>query len=61
MAAHEAHPPRRVPADLEEDAPLDLGSTVMPVLIQRYAGYAVATAIGIVIGWLIGRGGSSGG
>ncbi|MGO4601805.1 SRPBCC family protein [Terrabacter sp. 2YAF2] len=60
-AAHEAHPPRRVPADLEEDAPLDLGSTVMPVLIQRYAGYAVATAIGIVIGWLIGRGSSSGG
>ena len=33
----------------------------MPVLIQRYAGYAVATAIGIVIGWLIGRGSSSGG
>ncbi len=31
----------------------------MPVLIQRYAGYAVATAIGIVIGWLMGRGSSS--
>jgi len=59
-AAHEAHPPRRVPANVEEDAPLDLGSTVMPVLIQRYAGYAVATAIGIVIGWLIGRGSNSG-
>ena len=57
--AHEAHPPRRVSADVEEDAPLDLGSAVMPVLIQRYAGYAVATAIGIVIGWLIGRGGSN--
>ncbi len=58
-AAHEPHPPRRVSADIEEDAPLDLGSAVMPVLIQRYAGYAVATAIGIVIGWLIGRGSST--
>ena len=58
-AAHEAHPPRRVSPDIEEDAPLDLGSAVMPVLIQRYAGYAVATAIGIVIGWLIGRGNRS--
>ncbi|GGN10809.1 hypothetical protein GCM10009721_43520 [Terrabacter tumescens] len=58
-AAHHAHPPRRVPADVEEDAPLDLGSAVMPVLIQRYAGYAAAAAIGVVIGWLIGRGSSS--
>jgi len=58
-AAHEPHPPRRVPADVEEDAPLDLGSAVMPVLIQRYAGYAVAAAIGVVIGWLVGRGSSS--
>jgi carbon monoxide dehydrogenase subunit G len=58
-AAHVPHPPRRVPADIEEDAPLDLGSAVMPVLIQRYAGYAAAAAIGVVIGWLVGRGSRS--
>src|SRR6476619_2934917 len=45
--------PRRVTSDVEEEA-LDLGSTVMPVLIQRYAGYAAAAAIGVLIGWLIG-------
>ncbi|CAN7582841.1 SRPBCC family protein [Terrabacter sp. LjRoot27] len=54
-AAHRPPPPRRVPAAVEEDAPLDLGSAVMPVLVQRYAGYAAAAAIGVVIGWLIGR------
>ena len=53
--AGHARPPRRVSSDIEEDAPLDLGSAVMPVLIQRYAGYAAAAAIGIVLGWLIGR------
>jgi carbon monoxide dehydrogenase subunit G len=57
--AHAPKPPRRVPADIEEDAPLDLGSAVMPVLIQRYAGYAAAAAIGVVIGWLVGRGSRS--
>jgi hypothetical protein len=31
----------------------------MPVLIQRYAGYAAAAAIGVVIGWLVGRGSRS--
>jgi carbon monoxide dehydrogenase subunit G len=49
-------PPRRVTSDVEEDAPLDLGSAVMPVLIQRYAGYAAAGVVGIVLGWLLGRG-----
>lgn len=49
-----APPPRRVPEEVEEEA-LDLGSAVMPVLIQRYAGYAVAAAIGVLIGWLFGR------
>ncbi len=48
-------PPRRVTSDVEEDAPLDLGSAVMPVLIQRYAGYAAAAAFGVVLGYLIGR------
>ena len=54
-AAPATPPPRRVSSDIEEDAPLDLASAVMPVLIQRYAGYATAAAIGIVLGWLIGR------
>ena len=54
-AAHLPPAPRRVPASVEEDAPLDLGSAVMPVLVQRYAGYAAAAAIGVVIGWLIGH------
>src|SRR3954470_8242379 len=49
-------PPRRVLADVEEDAALDLGSTVMPVLMQRYAGYAAAAVVGVVLGWLLGRG-----
>ncbi|MGO4597104.1 SRPBCC family protein [Terrabacter sp. 2RAF25] len=48
-------PPRRVTSEVEEDAPLDLGSAVMPVLIQRYAGYAAAAAFGVVLGYLIGR------
>jgi uncharacterized protein len=48
--------PRRVTSDIEEDQALDLGSAVMPVLVKRYAGYAAAVAVGIVVGWLIGRG-----
>jgi uncharacterized protein len=27
--------------------------------MQRYAGYAAAAAIGVVIGWVIGRGGGA--
>ncbi|MEW1951949.1 SRPBCC family protein [Terrabacter sp. NPDC080008] len=46
--------PRRVTSEVEEEA-LDLGSAVMPVLIQRYAGYGVAALVGLVIGWLMGR------
>ncbi|HEX5969134.1 MAG TPA: SRPBCC family protein [Intrasporangium sp.] len=46
---------RPSPAIGAEDDALDLGSAVLPVLIQRYAGYAVAAAVGIVLGWLIGR------
>jgi carbon monoxide dehydrogenase subunit G len=46
---------RPSPAIAAEDDALDLGSAVLPVLIQRYAGYAVAAAVGIVLGWLIGR------
>lgn len=43
------------PAVEAGDDALDLGSAVLPVLIQRYAGYAVSAAIGVVVGWLIGR------
>jgi carbon monoxide dehydrogenase subunit G len=45
---------RPAPTDSADDA-LDLGSAVLPVLVQRYAGYAAAAAVGILIGWLIGR------
>ncbi len=46
---------RPSPAIGAEDDALDLGSAVLPVLIQRYSGYAVAAVVGIVIGWLMGR------
>jgi carbon monoxide dehydrogenase subunit G len=45
---------RPAPAASEDDA-LDLGSAVLPVLVQRYGGYAAAAAVGLVVGWLIGR------
>ena len=57
-AMHEAHrhrAPRVVPAEVEEDAALDLGAAVMPVLIQRYAGFAAAGVLGFLLGWLVGR------
>ncbi|MER7072907.1 SRPBCC family protein [Terrabacter sp. NPDC000476] len=53
--AHRPPPPQRVGSDVEEDAALDLGSAVMPVLIKRYAGYGLAALVGIVVGWLIGH------
>ena len=46
---------RPSPAIGAEDDALDLGSAVLPVLIQRYSGYAVAAVVGMVIGWLMGR------
>ena len=46
---------RPAPAIGAEHDALDLGSAVLPVLIQRYSGYAVAAVVGILIGWLIGR------
>ncbi|MBD3784026.1 MAG: carbon monoxide dehydrogenase, partial [Micrococcales bacterium] len=39
-----------------EDDALDLGATVLPVLVKTYAPYVVVGVIGLVIGWLIGRG-----
>lgn len=40
------------PAAAENEA-LDLGSAVVPVLVRTYAPYAVAGAVGVVVGWLI--------
>ena len=40
------------PAD---DDALDLGSAVLPVLVRRYAGYAAAVTIGVLLGWILGR------
>lgn len=34
---------------------LDLGSTVGPVLVQRYAAYAAVALVGVAVGWAIGR------
>jgi carbon monoxide dehydrogenase subunit G len=50
--------PRLVTSAVEEDDALDLGSAVMPVLMKRYAGYAAAALVGLVIGVLLGRRGS---
>ncbi len=50
--------PRLVPSAVEEDDALDLGSAVMPVLMKRYAGYAAAALVGLVLGVLLGRRGS---
>ncbi|WP_404390315.1 SRPBCC family protein [Humibacillus xanthopallidus] len=50
--------PRLVTSAVEEDDALDLGSAVMPVLMKRYAGYAAAALVGLVIGVLLGRRGT---
>jgi carbon monoxide dehydrogenase subunit G len=47
--------PARPPAAKGDDDALDLGATVLPVLIRTYAPYVVVGVIGLVIGWLIGR------
>lgn len=61
-AAEAAGPPaalrRPAPAAESADDALDLGSAVLPVLAQRYAGYAAAVGVGVIIGWLAGRRGS---
>ncbi len=43
------------PAPSSDDS-LDLGSTVLPVLVKTYGPYVAVGVVGIVIGWLIGRG-----
>ena len=43
------------PAPAAADDSIDLGATVLPVLVKNYAPYAVAALAGLVLGWLIGR------
>ena len=45
-------PPPPAPA---ADDSIDLGTTVLPVLVKNYAPYAVAALAGLVLGWLLGR------
>lgn len=40
------------------DDSIDLGATVLPVLLRTYAPYVVVALVGGLVGWLIGRGGS---
>ncbi len=42
------------PAPAADDS-IDLGATVLPVVLRSYAPYLVAGAVGLVLGWLIGR------
>ena len=42
------------PAPAVDDS-IDLGATVLPVLVKSYAPYAVAALAGLLLGWLIGR------
>ena len=47
-------PPRPAVVPDADDS-IDLGATVLPVLVKNYAPYAVAALAGLVLGWLIGR------
>ena len=48
--------PRAVRIDPEPvDDSIDLGATVLPVLVRSYAPYAVAALVGGLVGWLLGR------
>ncbi len=47
-------PLRSAPPPPADDS-IDLGATVLPVLVKSYAPYAVAALAGLVLGWLIGR------
>ena len=48
-------PLRRPPPAPAADDSIDLGATVLPVLVKNYAPYAVAALAGLVLGWLLGR------
>ena len=47
-------PLRPPPAPAADDS-IDLGTTVVPVLVKSYGPYAVAALAGLVLGWLLGR------
>ena len=47
-----ARPLRPAPA---VDDSIDLGATVLPVLVKSYAPYAAAALAGLLLGWLLGR------
>ncbi|MBR7743215.1 SRPBCC family protein [Phycicoccus sp. BSK3Z-2] len=44
------------PSTSSSDDSLDLGSAVIPILLKTYGPYVVVGIVGLVIGWLIGRG-----
>lgn len=46
-------PLRAAPEPVDDS--IDLGATVLPVLVKSYAPYAVVALLGLVVGWLIGR------
>ncbi|GAA4407310.1 hypothetical protein GCM10023168_23220 [Fodinibacter luteus] len=49
--------PRPMPSAPVDDS-IDLGATVLPVLVRTYAPYAAAGLLGLVVGWLLGRRGT---
>ena len=58
-AAASTGPPPAAPRPLRPAPPvddsIDLGATVLPVLVKSYAPYAVAALAGLLLGWLLGR------
>lgn len=48
-----AAPTRPAPAHAAES--VDLGAAVLPVLLKSYGNLAAAAAVGLVLGWLLGR------
>ena len=54
-AAPVATRPPRPAVVPDADDSIDLGATVLPVLVKNYAPYAVAALAGLVLGWLVGR------
>lgn len=46
---------RHMPSATPEAEPLDLGATVLPVVLRTYAPHLAAGALGLLIGWLLGR------
>jgi len=53
-AARAATRPRTAAPGAAADDAIDLGSAVLPVLVNRYAGVSIAAFGGIIVGWLLG-------